>query len=108
MATALVVRAQRYKKIGDKTSPLVYILKRKPLPGGDRGNHSGPSEPLCIRGFVATGGRSIIGSILQGTELYSSALSRLSDCKRTTSAHLSYQRHDVCGNRLCGRLSGQH
>ena len=30
MATALVVRAQRYKKIGDKTSPLVYILKRKP------------------------------------------------------------------------------
>ena len=28
MATALVVRAQRYKKIGDKTSPLVYILKR--------------------------------------------------------------------------------
>ena len=59
-------------------------------------------------GFVATGGRSIIGSVLQGTELYSSALSRLSDCKRTTSAHLSYQRHDVCGNRLCGRLSGQH
>ena len=30
MATALVVCAQRYKKIGDKTSPLVYILKRKP------------------------------------------------------------------------------
>ncbi len=30
MATALVVRTQRYKKIGDKTSPLVYILKRKP------------------------------------------------------------------------------
>ena len=30
MATALVVRALRYKKIGDKTSPLVYILKRKP------------------------------------------------------------------------------
>lgn len=29
MATALVVRAQRYKKIGDKTSPLVYILKKK-------------------------------------------------------------------------------
>lgn len=82
--------------------------EEKPLPGGDRGNHSGPSEPLCIRGFVATGGRSIIGSVLQGTELYSSALSRLSDCKRTTSAHLSYQRHDVCGNRLCGRLSGQH
>ena len=30
MATALVVRTQRYKKIGDKTSPLVYTLKRKP------------------------------------------------------------------------------
>ena len=30
MANALVVRTQRYKKIGDKTSPLVYTLKRKP------------------------------------------------------------------------------
>ncbi|MBS1308010.1 DNA-binding protein [Bacteroides clarus] len=30
MATALVVRTQRYKKIGDKASPLVYTLKRKP------------------------------------------------------------------------------
>lgn len=29
MANALVVRTQRYKKIGDKTSPLVYTLKRK-------------------------------------------------------------------------------
>lgn len=29
MATALVVRTQRYKKIGDKNSPLVYTLKRK-------------------------------------------------------------------------------
>ena len=35
MATALVVRAQRYKKIGDKTSPLVYILKRKPRDAKD-------------------------------------------------------------------------
>lgn len=34
----------------------------------DRGNHSGPGEPLCIRGFVATGGRSFIGSVLQGAE----------------------------------------
>lgn len=30
MATALVVRTQRHKKIGDKTSPMVYTLKRKP------------------------------------------------------------------------------
>lgn len=29
MANALVVRTQRYKKIGDKTSPKVYTLKRK-------------------------------------------------------------------------------
>ena len=29
MATALVVRTQRHKKIGDKTSPMVYTLKRK-------------------------------------------------------------------------------
>lgn len=29
MANALVVRTQRYKKIGDKSSPLVYTLKRK-------------------------------------------------------------------------------
>lgn len=29
MANALVVRTQRYKKIGDKTSPMVYTLKRK-------------------------------------------------------------------------------
>lgn len=30
MVNALVVRARRYRKIGDKTSPLVYALKRKP------------------------------------------------------------------------------
>ena len=30
MANALVVRTQRHKKIGDKTSPMVYTLKRKP------------------------------------------------------------------------------
>ena len=30
MSTALVVRTQRHKKIGDKTSPMVYTLKRKP------------------------------------------------------------------------------
>lgn len=30
MANALVVRTQRNKKIGDKTSPMVYTLKRKP------------------------------------------------------------------------------
>lgn len=30
MANALVVRRQRYKKIGDVTSPLVYTLVRKP------------------------------------------------------------------------------
>lgn len=30
MSVALVVRTQRYQKIGDKTSPLVYTLKRKP------------------------------------------------------------------------------
>lgn len=29
MANALVVRTQRHKKIGDKTSPMVYTLKRK-------------------------------------------------------------------------------
>lgn len=29
MATALVVRTQRHKKIGDKSSPMVYTLKRK-------------------------------------------------------------------------------
>nr|WP_302830161.1 DNA-binding protein [uncultured Bacteroides sp.] len=29
MANALVVRTQRYKKIGDKSSPLVYTLRRK-------------------------------------------------------------------------------
>lgn len=29
MANALVVRTQRRKKIGDKTSPMVYTLKRK-------------------------------------------------------------------------------
>lgn len=30
MANALVVRVQRHKKIGDKTSPMVYTLVRKP------------------------------------------------------------------------------
>lgn len=29
MSTALVVRTQRHKKIGDATSPMVYTLKRK-------------------------------------------------------------------------------
>lgn len=29
MASALVVRTQRHKKIGDNTSPMVYTLKRK-------------------------------------------------------------------------------
>ena len=29
MSVAFVVRAQRHKKIGDKTSPMVYTLKRK-------------------------------------------------------------------------------
>lgn len=30
MPTALVVRTQRHKKIGDSSSPMVYTLKRKP------------------------------------------------------------------------------
>ena len=30
MSTALVVRTQRHKKIGDSSSPIVYTLKRKP------------------------------------------------------------------------------
>ena len=30
MSTALVVRTQRHKKIGDSSSPMVYTLKRKP------------------------------------------------------------------------------
>lgn len=29
MSKALVVRGQRHKKVGDKTSPMVYTLKRK-------------------------------------------------------------------------------
>ena len=30
MSTALVVRTQRHKKIGDSNSPMVHTLKRKP------------------------------------------------------------------------------
>lgn len=30
MSKALVVRGQRHKTVGDKTSPMVYTLKRKP------------------------------------------------------------------------------
>lgn len=30
MSKALVVRAQRHKTVGDKTSPMVYTLRRKP------------------------------------------------------------------------------
>lgn len=30
MSKALVIRGQRHKKVGDKTSPMVYTLRRKP------------------------------------------------------------------------------
>lgn len=30
MSTALVMRSQRHKKIGDAASPMVFTLKRKP------------------------------------------------------------------------------
>lgn len=52
--------------------------------------------------------KALLGRFCKEQNFYSGVLSCLSDCKRTTSAHLSYQCHDVCGDRLCGRLSGQH
>ena len=34
MTKALVVRVQRHKKIGDKSSPIVYTIVRKPKDNG--------------------------------------------------------------------------
>ena len=32
MSTALVVRTQRHKKIGDSSSPMVYIIRKSKFP----------------------------------------------------------------------------